>query len=119
LDRLTERFGGQLPKTAEFSAFARATCPSEINPAMDPDSALSVWIEHEEMLFRTMERQLVQGQLDAGFRDVDHFIEFSLSVQNRRKSRIGYALEHHLAAIFIAHKLPFQRQVVTEHKSTA
>ena len=77
------------------------------------------WIEHEEMLFRTLERQIVQTQLDTGFRDVDHFVEFSLSVQNRRKSRIGYALEHHLAKVFEANSLPFERQAVTENRSKA
>ena len=32
--------------------------------------------------------------------NVDGFIGFSLSVQNRRKSRAGYSLENHLAQIF-------------------
>ena len=75
------------------------------------------WIRHEEMLFRTLERKIVEQQLEQGFNDVDHFVRFSLSVQNRRKSRVGYALEHHLKAVFKACKLPFGWQVVTEHRS--
>ncbi|SDR70079.1 type II restriction endonuclease [Pseudomonas trivialis] len=119
LDTILNKFGASFPKTHVFSEFARATCPCEVSAARDPDLALLKWIEHEEMLFRTLERKIVQEQLDSGFGDVDHFVKFSLSVQNRRKSRIGHALEHHLAAVFHANELRFERQVVTEHRSTA
>jgi hypothetical protein len=67
--------------------------------------------------FRTLGRQIFQRQLDACFDSVDHFVDYSLNVQNRRKSRV--ALEHYLAAVFEAHKLPFERQVVTENRSKA
>lgn len=54
-------------------------------------------MEQEELLFRTLERHIVSTRLKEGFGneklDVDVFISFSLSVQNRRKSRVGYALE--------------------------
>lgn len=119
LDKILGKFGGQFPSTLLFSNFARKSCPVVYSPVTDPDAALMAWVEHEEMLFRTLERQIVQKQLDAGFQSVEHFIQFSLSVQNRRKSRIGYALEHHLAAVFSAQKLPFGRQVITENRVTA
>lgn len=119
LGLIMDRFGGRFPPTAEFSAFARDTCRGAERVLQQPDAALMAWMEHEEMLFRTLERHIVQSQLDANFRDVEHFIQFSLSVQNRRKSRVGYALEHHLAAVFEAHQLPFGRQVVTENRATA
>jgi len=119
LDRILARFGSCFPTTTDFSDFTRETCLIDVTPATDPDTALMAWVEHEEMLFRTLERHIVQSQLDAGFRDVDHFVEFSLSVQNRRKSRIGYALEHHLAEIFKVNLLPFERQAVTENRSKA
>ncbi|MFN2369176.1 MAG: type II restriction endonuclease [Desulfurivibrionaceae bacterium] len=46
------------------------------------------WMEREEILFRTMEKHLIGERLSQGFDgDVDSFISFSLSVQNRRKSR--------------------------------
>lgn len=119
LNKLIKKFGLVFPKTAIFSSFARRTCKPKIDPLIDPDGALIAWMEHEEVLFRTLEREIVQKQLDAGFESVDHFIDFSLSVQNRRKSRVGYALEHHLAAVFEAHQLTFERQVVTENRSKA
>lgn len=119
LGKIVDRFGERFPVTAEFSSFVRETCRMAEPVQMDPDSALLAWMEHEEMLFRTLERKIVQAQLDKGFSDVEHFIRFSLSVQNRRKSRVGHALEHHLAAVFEAHGLTFGRQVVTENRATA
>lgn len=47
--------------------------------------------------------------------DVDGFISFSLSVQNRRKSRMGHSLENHLAAVLRAHDIRHVRGEVTEH----
>lgn len=40
----------------------------------------------------------------------------SLSVQNRRKSRAGSALQNHLIPIFKAHNLQFDTQGITENK---
>ena len=119
LDTILKKFDGVFPSTLNFSEFARISCPEDVSPIVEPDAALMAWIEHEEMLFRTLERFIVQRQLDVGFESVDHFISFSLSVQNRRKSRVGYALEHHLAAVMSAQKLPYGRQVVTENRATA
>jgi hypothetical protein len=48
---------------------------------------------------------------------VEGFIKFSLSVQNRRKSRAGSALEHHLAAIFTSRRLKFERGAKTENNN--
>src|SRR5690606_10029713 len=75
-----------------------------------------------EKLFRRLERKIVEERLKKGFlngndTDVDGFIHFSLSVQNRRKSRAGYALENHLEALFNKHSLLFSRTVETENKS--
>ncbi|MEL7398464.1 MAG: type II restriction endonuclease, partial [Pseudomonadota bacterium] len=48
--------------------------------------------------------------------DVDGFISFSLSVQNRRKSRMGHSLENHMAAVLRAHDIRHVRGAITEHK---
>ncbi len=102
LEVLLDRFGGGFPSTAEFSEFARGVTP-DVDPVEDPDGALIAWLEREEALFRQLERHLVLDRLRQGFGDdVDAFVKFSLSVQNRRKSRVGYALEHHLQAILDA-----------------
>lgn len=121
LDTLIEQFDHVFPTTKEFSTFARKTL-KEVNPLEEPDRALMSWMEHEEKLFRRLERKIVEERLKKGFlngndTDVDGFIHFSLSVQNRRKSRAGYALENHLEALFNKHSLLFSRTVETENKS--
>ena len=121
LDSLVEKFQGVFPSTAIFSAHARDTLP-EVDPREDPDAALLAWMEQEEKLFRRLENQVVAERLKQGFRvedsaDVDTFISYSLSVQNRRKSRAGYALEHHLNEIFMENDVRYTRQAVTENNA--
>ncbi|CUH89830.1 Type-2 restriction enzyme EcoRII [Phaeobacter sp. CECT 5382] len=120
LDSIIEKFGTTFPKTAEFSDLARLTLP-EVRAEDDPDAALIAWLDHEEALFRRLERKVVSSRIEAGFvddsgTDVDGFISFSLSVQNRRKSRMGHSLENHLAAVLRAHDIRHVRGAVTEHK---
>ena len=111
------RFGGELPTTNVFSAYARETVP-ELDPVADPDAALLGWMEREEILFRTMEKHLLGDRLQKGFADdVDGFLAFSLAVQNRRKSRSGHALENHLQVIFTANRIRYERGASTEGKS--
>ena len=49
--------------------------------------------------------------------DVDEFVAFSLSVQNRRKVRAGLALENHLEEVFREFGVKYARGVRTEKKS--
>lgn len=123
LDIILEKFDGQFPKTREFSAFARATLDN-LHPKDDPDAVLMAWMEREEILFRTLERHLISDRLAKGFADpdnnvvdVDGFIAFSLSVQNRRKSRVGFALENHLEFLFDQFGILYNRGKYTENRS--
>jgi hypothetical protein len=121
LDSLLVKFNGVFPKTKEFSLFARGTV-RDVSPIEEPDKTLMKWMEQEEKLFRRLERQIVEQRLRDGFvsneeTDIDGFINFSLSVQNRRKSRAGYALEHHLEEIFKQHKVNYSRISTTETKT--
>ena len=76
------------------------------------------WMEREEILFRTLEKHLIGERLSQGFTDdVDSFISFSLSVQNRRKSRAGLALENHLEILFQECGIRYTRTPVTENKA--
>lgn len=114
LDKLVDLFGGNaFPATSAFSAYARKSIEDMVAPISNPDQTILDWMEHEEKLFRIYERHLVQERLRSGFGkkgdDVDEFISFSLSVQNRRKSRVGHAFEGHLDEIFRLHGLRFQQ----------
>lgn len=116
LDTIIAKFGLAFPPTRVFSAFARETLTG-ISAAEDPDLALLTWINQEEMLFRTLERHIVQKRLDQNFDNVDDFVTFSLSVHNRRKSRVGFALENHLEQVFKENRIDFSRGQVTENKA--
>lgn len=51
--------------------------------------------------------------------DVDGFLGFSLSVQNRRKSRAGYALANHIEAVLQANCICYKREATTEKRNAA
>ena len=119
-DILIDRFGDNFPTTKEFSEFARSTV--ETDPVSDPDGTLLLWYDREEKMFMCMERHLIQERLMNGFNtdtgvDVDAFIRFSLSVNNRRKSRAGLSFENHLEALFKAHNIKYSHTPITENKS--
>lgn len=117
LDIMLGKFGKTFPSTRVFSAFARETI-SDLDPRDDPDTVLLAWMDREEILFRTLERHIVGDRLTVGFvNDVDGFLTYSLSVQNRRKSRVGSALENHLEEVFIKHGIRYDRTKITENKS--
>lgn len=102
LEDMLRRFAGKFPSTKIFSEYARHTLP-DVTPQAetDADALLMAWLEREEILFRTLEKYLVGERLLQGFEgDVDGFISYSLSVLNRRKSRAGAALEHHIEFLF-------------------
>ena len=121
LDELIEQFGLVFPTTRAFSELARSSLP-QVSARDDPDSALIEWMNREEQLFRRLERRIVADRISGGFRvtagaDVDGFLSFSLSVQNRRKARAGQALEHHLEAVFTARNMRYARGAETENRN--
>lgn len=115
LDLVRRRFGDAFPTTADMSEFAREQAPADAT--QDPDRALLGWLEREEQLFRALEEFIVEQKLSEGFAGVDDFIGFSLSVQNRRKSRMGFAFENHLRAVFDACDVSYSHQAATEHRA--
>ena len=80
----------------------------------NPDDKLISWSEIEYRLFRAIENDRYGKFITNGFASVDDFIEKANAVLNRRKSRAGKSLEHHLGAIFSGNGIEFEGQVVTE-----
>ena len=119
LDQMLELFGRRFPSTKDFSKFARDKVGNQIynDLSSNSDKCIIAWLEKEESLFYTFEKYFVSEKLKLGFKDVDDFIKYSLSVQNRRKSRIGYSLENHIEEIFIRKNIQYSRGKVTEGKS--
>ncbi len=117
LDAMLEKFGGIFPPTKKFSEYARSTLP-DIHAEDGHDDALMAWIEREEILFRTLEKYIVGKRLAKGFHDsIEDFLSFSLSVQNRRKSRAGLALENHIELLFQECGIRYARTPITENKA--
>lgn len=116
LEDMLIKFNGNFPSTREFSAYARDTL-RDVNARDNPDEVLVQWLDREEVLFRTLEKHLIQKQLDKGFSDVDEFIAYSLSVQNRRKSRAGQSLENHFEVLLKERNIRYDRTRVTENHS--
>lgn len=118
LDAMLAHFHGGFPSTSVFSAFARNTVKGDCRA--DPDGILVLWMEREERLFKLLEQYLVEKRLEQGFvgeNRVDDFVTYSLSVQNRRKSRAGAALENHFEYLLQEWQIRNSRTPVTEGNS--
>jgi len=80
----------------------------------DPDSHLLKWLDAEYQLFRMIEKERYGQRIQKPFSSVEEFIETANTLLQRRKSRAGFSLEHHLAALFRIYGLRFDTQGVTE-----
>lgn len=114
--KLIERFGAKFPTTREFSAYARSL-RDDLCAVESPDNTLLQWMDDEEHIFRMLERHIVKQRLLEGFGDdVDAFIRVSLSIQNRRKSRVGHAFENHIEEVLRSNGVAYEHGVRTEGK---
>lgn len=80
----------------------------------NPDRKIIEWTNMEYELFRTLEYARYGDIITKGFSSVDEFVRVANIVLNRRKSRAGKSLEHHLSAIFDGNELEYSAQAVTE-----
>lgn len=80
----------------------------------NPDRKIIEWTNMEYTLFRALEYDRYGDIITRGFTSVDEFVNVANMVLNRRKSRAGKSLEHHLAAIFDGNELEYSAQAVTE-----
>lgn len=121
LEKMLEKFGTVFPTTQIFSAYAREVLWESIND-LPSDDFLMACLDKEEILFRTLEKYFLAERLSQGFMtwktpDVESFINFSLGVQNRRKSRAWAGFENHLEYLFKKENIKFDRTKITENKS--
>lgn len=104
------------PDTTEISERTRNICLQLENcsPA-EPDNCIRTWVDTEYELFKYIESRRYESEIKQPFDNLDQMIAFANSLLNRRKSRAGKSLEHHLAAIFDYHHLPYSHEAVTEN----
>lgn len=107
------------PSTIEMAKLARdiyntAHHITDIDICNNPDRQLLKWIDTEYILFRNFEEKIYEPIYTVPFPNCQELVKFSNIILNRRKSRAGKSLEHHLATIFTAAKLEYEEQAVTE-----
>ena len=81
---------------------------------LNPDEKIISWTNMEYTLFRALEYARYGEIISKGFQSVDEFVRVANIVLNRRKSRAGKSLEHHLSAIFDGNCIEYSSQAVTE-----
>ncbi len=79
-----------------------------------PDKELLNWIATEFDLFKAIENKRYGEIIRTPFPTVDELIKTANTILNRRKSRAGKSLEHHLSEIFNIWKLSYSSQAITE-----
>ena len=120
LEKLFEKWTAELteefPSSEVISARAREFWKAHVDARGPgkPDDLLLNWLKTEFALFKFIENDRYRKYLNANFQSVDELIQFAHRIINRRKSRAGYSLEHHIAAIFQMHGIPFDNQARTE-----
>lgn len=108
------------PPTLDIATNARncyinshGTTPSQVKS--NPDKNILKWIEAEYDLFKTLENDRYSELIKSPFSSVENLVKSANTILNRRKSRAGKSLEHHLEEIFKIAELLFQTQVTTEN----
>ena len=118
IDYFIDSLEVDFPTSSEMSQAARLIqYQVYLNRALaikDPDTILLRWTDLEYTLFRALEHARYGDIVARGFNSVDDFVVMANQVLNRRKSRAGKSLEHHLAAIFDENRIIYSAQAVTE-----
>lgn len=109
----------EFPPTVELAGSARACYNAAYNVTSqiiktNPDSELLKWLDAEFQLFKTIENDRYNHRIQTPFKTVEELVDCANTILNRRKSRAGKSLEHHLAEIFSTFKISFAAQAVTE-----
>lgn len=102
-----------MAKTAR-DCYNQAYKLNDDNIAAKPDDVLLKWVDTEYALFRMVEQKVYMPIIEKPFKDVPSFVDLANKILNRRKSRAGKSLEHHLASVFDASKIIYEEQVITE-----
>lgn len=115
---ITANFNMSFPPSETMSAAARMIS-YQLGMAQkllitNPDKALITWTNKEYKLFQALEDICYGDKVRNGFATVEEFVSVANQVLNRRKSRAGKSLEHHLASIFDANNIKYTAQAITE-----
>ena len=109
-------FDGEFPTTTVMAVSAEEVDAILHGKEIDlsPDELIVRWVDTEYKLFRKVEESYYFWVTEKPAESLDEFVQTGLEITNRRKSRAGKSLEHHLAAIFDRYDLAYTAQAVTE-----
>lgn len=103
------------PPTKEMALLSRNLFMEYHNKRnFNPDKDLLNWIDTEYTVFRMLEKIIYNDKLIKPFGEIEPLLEFANSALNRRKSRAGKSLEHHVSFMFTSFNLPFKNPGSTE-----
>lgn len=118
MQKFIEQLHTDFPLSSQMSAAARNIYNKVYGHdnivQSNPDRKIVEWTKVEYALFRAIEYARYGKIISRGFSSVDDFVAMANMVLNRRKSRAGKSLEHHLAAIFEENGILYTAQAVTE-----
>lgn len=109
----------EFPSTIELATNARSCynraygVTSKLIQA-NPDKEILGWLGAEFQLFKALENNRYSKRIQTPFATVEELVETANTILNRRKSRAGKSLEHHLAEVFLTFQLSYATQAVTE-----
>jgi DNA (cytosine-5)-methyltransferase 1 len=104
----------RFPTTGEIALKAREFYFDSNKEAWNPDSVLLDWIKIEYEIFKAMEEHLYQDFVKKPFGSVENLIGPANTILNRRKSRAGKSLEHHIDYILSHFNIPFSHPGISE-----
>ncbi len=115
IEKLTVDF----PPTIELATGAREIFFEAFNLKKNivlktPDKEIISWISTEYDLFKAIENDRYGDIIKNLFPTVEDLIKTANTILNRRKSRAGKSLEHHLSEVFNIWNLSYSAQATTE-----
>ena len=118
LDSLISGF----PDTAQLSRQARdcyraAYRVTDRMITREPDREILRWLQAEFELFQLIENDRYSQRIQQPFSTVQELIQTANTLLQRRKSRAGFSLEHHLTELFRIFGLRFDALGITEGRT--
>ncbi|MBQ3683832.1 MAG: hypothetical protein II922_12300 [Succinimonas sp.] len=118
IDNFIQGLKSEFPSSSEMSRVAREIFDTVHGKkklvVKDPDKIILDWTDQEYTLFKAIEQARYGDIVRQGFSSVEDFVVMANQVLNRRKSRAGKSLEHHLSFIFDYNDIIYTAQAVTE-----
>jgi len=121
IDRHFKAFVARVEAFPSSTEFSGTTLKAVLNCIRDfksftRDKQLKLLLDREYDLFRMAESILCREDVFRQYKTIDKFLTVANSILNRRKSRAGKSLEHHIEYLLETAGIPFDSQVKVDGK---